>query len=154
MKTVFRSTKLKERLITTKIVRFLLRPRLERAMRWIFAPPVDFFSLPLFLFAPLVYLTASIGDTDDATLPGLKVLIITVMSANKADPIKIHGLGDTDITVPLKLLIFIIKGTSDLPIKKPAINPIGIPRTDRISACLRMILRICLLLVPIVFKRP
>ncbi|MBZ5797740.1 hypothetical protein K8353_47805, partial [Burkholderia contaminans] len=82
----------------------------------------------------------------------MKVLIITVMSANRADPTKIQGLGDTDISVPLYTLIFIIKGTSDLPIKKPAINPIGIPIPERTHACLRMIRRIWLPLVPIVFK--
>ncbi|MNW52688.1 hypothetical protein D3C74_302160 [compost metagenome] len=140
--------------MTTNTVRFVLRPKLERAMWIILAPSVDFFSLRLPLVFPSVYLTASTGETAAAILPGLKVLIITVMSANKADPTKIHGLGDTDISVPLYTLIFIIKGTSDLPIKKPAINPTGIPNTDRISACLRIIRRICLPLVPIVFKRP
>ncbi|MNW50132.1 hypothetical protein D3C74_275730 [compost metagenome] len=140
--------------MTTRRVRFLLRPRLARAMQCILAPRVDFLNFVLFLRSLSIYLTASTGDTLAAILPGLKMLMNTVISVNNAAPIKIHGLGDTDTSVPAKAVLFIISGTSDLPTIKPMIKPMGIPITERCRACLRMILRICLPLVPIVFSRP
>ncbi|MOA65456.1 hypothetical protein D3C78_1918440 [compost metagenome] len=77
------------------------------------------------------------------------------MTANKAEPIKIHGLGDVVTSAFACIEVFISsRGISDLPTKKPASKPIGTPIKERNNACLRIILLICLLVVPMVFRRP
>ncbi|MPM56421.1 hypothetical protein SDC9_103224 [bioreactor metagenome] len=97
--TVFSSTILSDRLMTTSTARFLFRPTLDNAIWAIFAP-FRLFLQPCFGASRSVYRTASMGETLPAIRAGFKVLINTVTRANRAEPIKIRGLGETDIALP------------------------------------------------------
>jgi hypothetical protein len=101
-----------------------------------------------------VYRTASTGDTFAAILPGFAVLIKTVASANRTLPAKIRGSAVVRTNPAPPSDCASISGTSAQPVSHPRISPRGIPIQDKKSACLRMIVRICLPVVPIVFNRP
>ena len=76
---------------------------------------------------------ASIGDTLAAIFPGLRQDIKTVISANRAETMKISGLADNPSTgIPSRRDITI--GVKAAPIPYPVISPIGIPITDSHSA--------------------
>ena len=98
----------------TVIVLFLLRPKLLHAIACKDAP---FLPLLLFFFDETevsFYRNASIGDTFPARRAGRKHETVTVSHAKIADPMKIIGFAETEIspsTIPNKT------GTSTMPSK-------------------------------------
>ena len=111
--------------------------------------PLDFFGG---LTPASVYRTASTGDTRAAILPGLRQEMRTVMSENTVAKRKISGLIEMVSCMPSSCER--MSGTSCAPIRYPATRPIGMPISESRYACRRIMRRICLPVVPMVFKRP